>query len=229
MDLVSIVLAYAALVLGLVAVAAMLFRLGRGGGGKDGAALLWVHRIAGYAFAAIMTFLFVGMLYKITEHGPALSPRVAWHGAAGFAVVAFLFLKWAVVRPFRGLMKFAPPLGMVVFGLAFLVVNFGATIDLLGRLPQEALEEEEVVAEHLKQPHMRFGAAERDPLRAARFVFAEKCGKCHHLRRPLALPRTETDWPPLIERMRSYDPNWISEVEAEEIELYLVNDYGPGN
>jgi len=228
MVLVSIVLAYAALVLGLAAAVTMLIRLGRGGGGKNGAALLWVHRVAGYAFAAIMAFLFVGMLYKITEYGEALSPRVAWHGAAGFAVLAFLFLKWAVVRPFRGLLKFAPPLGMVVFALAFLVVNFGATVDLLGNLSQKAAEEEAAAAEHLTLPHMRIGAAERDPLRAARFVFADKCGKCHHLRRAFVEPRAATDWPPVIERMRDYDPGWISDVDAEEIELYLVNDYGPG-
>lgn len=224
----SIVLAYVALAAALTAVLAMLARLSGAAAGKGGAALLWVHRVAGYVFIAIMIFLFAGMLFKITEYGNVLSARVAWHGAAGFAVVAFLFLKWAVVRPFRGLMKFAPALGMVAFGLAFLVINFGATIDLLGRLRQEAVKEEEVVAEHIKLPHMRPGAPERDPLRAARFVFAEKCGKCHHLRRPLAKPRAETDWPLLIERMRGYDRSWISDVDAEEIELYLVNDYGPG-
>jgi hypothetical protein len=102
-------------------------------------------------------------------------------------------------------------------------------MELLGRLPRETVKEEEAVAEHLELPHMRPGAPERDPLRAARFVFAEKCGRCHHLRRPLAKPRTETDWPPLIERMRSYDRSWISDVNAEEIEIYLVNDYGPGS
>jgi len=189
MKLLSIVLAYVALAAAFTAVVAMLFRLGRGAE-KTGPPSLWVHRVAGYTFLAITVFLFVGMLYKMTAYGKEISARVAWHGAAGFAVVAFMFLKWAVVRPFRGLMKFAPALGMV--------------------------------------PHMRPGATERDPLRAARFVFAEKCGKCHHLRGPLAKPRAETDWPPLVERMRAYDRAWISDVDAEEIELYLVNDYGPG-
>jgi hypothetical protein len=189
---------------------------------------LWVHRIAGYAFLAIMIFLFAGMLFKIAEHGKVLSARVAWHAAAGFAVVAFMFLKWAVVRPFRGLMKFAPALGMVVFGLAFLVISFGATMDLLDRLSPGGAKGEAAAARHRELPHMRPGAAERDPLRAARFVFAEKCGRCHHLRRPLAEPRAEADWAPLIERMRGYDRSWISDADAEEIELYLVDDYGPG-
>lgn len=229
MVLISIVLAYVALAAALTAVLAMLARLSGAAAGKGGAALLWVHRVAGYVFLAVMIFLFAGMLFKIAEYGKAIPARVAWHGAAGFAVVAFLFLKWAVVRPFRGLMKFGPPLGMVVFGLAFLVINLGATMELLGRLPRETVKEGEAVAEHLELPHMRPGAPERDPLRAARFVFAEKCGRCHHLRRPLAKPRTETDWPPLLERMRSYDRSWISDVDVEEIELYLVNDYGPGS
>jgi hypothetical protein len=227
MKLLSIILAYVALAAGATAVVAMLFRLSRGGD-KAGPALLWVHRIAGYAFLAIMIFLFAGMLFKIAEHGKVLSARVAWHAAAGFAVVAFMFLKWAVVRPFRGLMKFAPALGMVVFGLAFLVISFGATMDLLDRLSPGGAKGEAAAARHRELPHMRPGAAERDPLRAARFVFAEKCGRCHHLRRPLAEPRAEADWAPLIERMRGYDRSWISDADAEEIELYLVDDYGPG-
>jgi len=227
MKLLSIVLAYVALAAAFTAVVAMLFRLGRGAE-KTGPPSLWVHRVAGYTFLAITVFLFVGMLYKMTAYGKEISARVAWHGAAGFAVVAFMFLKWAVVRPFRGLMKFAPPLGMVVFGLAFSVVNFGATMDLLGRSSPGGAKGETAAARHRERPHMRPGATERDPLRAARFVFAEKCGKCHHLRGPLAKPRAETDWPPLVERMRAYDRAWISDVDAEEIELYLVNDYGPG-
>jgi hypothetical protein len=227
MVLMSIVLAYVALAAALAAVLAMLARLS-GAAGKGGAALLWVHRVAGYVFAAIMIFLFAGMLFKIAEHGKEVSARVAWHGAAGFAVVAFLFLKWAVVRPFRGLMKFAAPLGMAVFALAFLVINFGATMDLLGRVAQAAVKEEEVVAEHLKLPHMRPGAPERDPLRAARFVFAEKCGKCHHLRRTFEKPRPADQWTPLIKRMQSYDAGWISDDDVVETEFYVTSDYGPG-
>ncbi|HUV86564.1 MAG TPA: hypothetical protein VMX79_05570 [bacterium] len=238
MVLISIVLAYVALAAALTAVLAMLARLSGAAAGKGGAALLWVHRVAGYVFLAIMIFLFAGMLYKITAYGNVLSARVAWHGAAGFAVVAFLFLKWAVVRPYRGLMKFAPPLGMTVFGLAFVVIMLGATTKLLARLGAgepagppvvEVIPGEEMVERHEEMMElMRPAVGEADRLHAARFVFAEKCGKCHHLRRPLAKPRTEADWPPLLERMRSYDRSWISDVDAEEIELYLVNDYGPG-
>lgn len=238
MEIVSIVLAYVALAAALTAVLAMLARLSGAAAGKGVAALLWVHRIAGYIFLALTIFLFAGMLFKIAEYGKALSPRVAWHGAAGFAVVAFLFLKWAVVRPFRGLMKFAPALGMTVFGLAFVVVMLGATTELLARLgagePSAVPVIEVVPGEEMLERHeemmerMRPGAPERDPLRAARFVFAEKCGKCHHLRRPFENPRPADQWAPLINSMRGFEPGWIADADAMEIELYLTNDYGPG-
>lgn len=236
MKLLSIVLAYVALAAALTAVLAMLARLSGAAAGKGGAALLWVHRVAGYVFLAIMIFLFAGMLYKITEYGNVLSARVAWHGAAGFAVVAFLFLKWAVVRPFRGLMKFAPPLGMTVFGLAFVVVMLGATTELLARFgagePSAVPVIEVVPGEEMLERHeemmerMRPGEAEPDPVRAGGRVFAEKCGKCHHLRRPFE--KAAADWAALIARMQSYNAEWISEAEAARIELYLTSDYGPG-
>jgi len=235
--LLSIVLAYVALAAAASAVVAMLYRLGRGG--NAGPASLWVHRVAGYLFVAIMVFMFAVMLYRLAAYGKALSPRVAWHGAAAFAVMAFIFLKWAVVRPFRGLMKFAAPLGMTVFGLAFVVIMLGATTELLARLGAgepsavpvlEVVPGEEMVKRHEEMMKMmRPGAGEADRLHAARFAFADKCGKCHHLRRPFEKPRTETDWPPLLERMRGYDRSWINDADAAEIEFYLNKDYGPGN
>jgi hypothetical protein len=234
MKLLSIFLAYVALAAAVTAVVAMLYRLGRGG--NAGPASLWVHRVAGYVFVAIMVFIFGVMLYRVAAYGKVLSPRVAWHGAAGFAVMAFIFLKWAVVRPFRGLMKFAAPLGMTVFGVAFVVMMLGATTELLARLgpgePAGPSALEVVPGEEMKEldetvvAGVRPAAADRLP--AARFIFAEKCGTCHHLRRSFERPRAEADWPPLIERMRGYERGWISDADAEEIEFYLIKDHGPG-
>jgi cytochrome c5 len=173
-----------------------------------------------------------------------MTPGVAWHGAAGLAVMAFIFFKWAVVRPFRGLLKLAPALGMVVFGLAFVVVNLGATMDLVDWLAARRaaaaaaaaeVEKVEVAAgEEARAMHeemlelMKPGAREADRLHAARFVFAEKCGRCHHLRRPFEKPRPADEWTPLIKRMQSYDAGWISDADVVTIEFYLTSDYGPG-
>lgn len=236
MKLLSIILAYVALTAAFVAVVTMLYRLGRAG--KTGPASLWVHRVAGYLFVAIMAFLFAAMLYRVTVYGKGLTPGVAWHGAAGFAVMAFIFLKWAVVRPFRGLMKLAPPLGIVVLSLAFVVINLGATMDLLdwlgARKPAavpavEVVPGEEMLERHEEMMELMYPAeAEADRVHAARFVFADKCGRCHHLRRPFEEPRAAAAWPPVIDRMRSYDPAWINDADAASIEFYVANDYGPG-
>ncbi len=228
MKIVSIILAYIALAAGVVATITMLSRMGRPGE-KPRAAGLWVHRVAGYLFLALMTFIFAGMVYKVATWDKGITPGVAWHGAAGLAVIAFIFTKWAVVRPFRGLMKLAPALGIVVFGLSFVVVNLGATLDFLDwlaarRAAAAPIPEEVAVKGEAPAPPGKG----MDALHAARFVFADKCGRCHHLRRPFEHPRPADQWTPLIKRMQSYDEGWISDADVVTIEFYLTSDYGPG-
>ena len=234
MVLISIVLAYVALAAGATAALTMLYRMGRPGD-KPRPVGLWVHRVAGYLFLALMTFVFAGMVYKVTSFDKGMTPGVAWHGAAGLAVMAFIFMKWAVVRPFRGLMKLAPALGIVLLALAFVVVNLGATMDLLDWLAARRAAAAPAAAEVAAAAEEGVGieaaappAANVDALHAARFVFAEKCGRCHHLRRPFEKPRPADQWTPLIKRMQSYDAGWISDVDVMEIEFYLTSDYGPG-
>jgi hypothetical protein len=231
-QLLSIILAYVALAAAVVAAKTMLFRLGRGGGGKAGPAFLIIHRGAGYLFLLIMTFLFAGMLYKVTEYGDAFSPRVAWHAAAGFAVFVVMLFKVAVVRPFRGLIRLAPALGITTVGLAFVVVGLGPLAQNLAGAAKEGPAEvvevvpgEAMIERHEEMMGMMRGG-EEDPVRAGGRVFAEKCGRCHHLRRTFEKPAV--DWAELIGRMRSYDEAWISDAEAAQIELYLKSDYGPG-
>ncbi|NIT37180.1 MAG: hypothetical protein GTN49_11915 [candidate division Zixibacteria bacterium] len=237
MKILSIILAYIALTAGTTAAVAMLLRMGRAGD-KPRPAGLWVHRVAGYLFIVIMTCLFAWMLYRVTMYGKGLTPGVAWHGAAGFAVMVFIFFKWAVVRPFRGLMKLAPALGIVVLSHAFVVINLGATMDLLDWLgagelaggavievvPRDEAQERDEEGTDLVRP----AEGEGGRLPATRFVFAGKCGNCHHLRRSFDGRYVEGDWPPVIERMRSYDPDWISDDDVVTIEFYLTGDYGPG-
>ncbi len=224
MKIVSIILAYAALAAALTAALTMLSRMGRSGG-KPRPAGLWVHRVAGYLFIALTAFLFAGMVYRILTYDKGMTPGLAWHGAAGLAVIAFLFVKWAVVRPFRGLMKLAPALGIVVFGLAFVVVNLGTAVYVLDWLAPRRAAPAAAGEETVEAPAPGKGA---DELHAARFVFAEKCGRCHHLRRPFERPRPADQWTPLIKRMRSYDAGWISDADVITIEFYLTSDYGPG-
>ena len=55
-------------------------------------------------------------------------------------------------------------------------------------------------------------------------VFRVRCSACHTLERAflyLETHRDETQWPPLVERMRQKAPEWISESEAALITTYL--------
>lgn len=230
MKIVSIVLAYAALAAGVAAAITMLSRMGRAGG-KPGAAGLWVHRVAGYLFIVLTTSLFAVMVYRVATFDKGMTPGLAWHAAAGLAVMAFLFVKWAVVRPFRGMLKLAPALGIVVFGLAFLVVNLGTAVYVLDWVaPRRAAAAAEAAAA-VEEEVAEAGAPARegvDALHDARFVFAEKCGRCHHLRRTFEAPRPAEQWTPLIKRMQSYDAGWISGKDVMTIEFYVTSDYGPG-
>jgi hypothetical protein len=233
MPMLSIILGYVALAAAVTAALTMLSRMGRPGG-KPRPAGLWVHRVAGYAFLALMTFIFAGMVYKVATFDKGMTPGVAWHGAAGLAVVALLFVKWAVVRPFRGLMKLAPALGIVVFSLAFVVVNLGTAVYLMDWLAPRRAAAAPAAAEVAATGEAAVIGAVAPPgkgmdaLHAARFVFADKCGRCHHLRRPFEKPRPADQWTPLIKRMQSYDAGWISDADVVTIEFYLTSDYGPG-
>jgi len=219
MKTLSIVLAYSALGLGALAALTQLWRLGLINK-QPGRASLWVHRVAGYAFAVIILFLFAGMVVeKIPAFGGEIPPRVAWHAAAGFAVVAFLLFKWAVVRPFRGLLKIAPALGITVFALAFVVVNLAATFIVVTKI----LRGPAAVVVKGKPP-----AGVTEALASSRFVVAEKCGKCHSLHRVFRARRTAAEWAPVVDRMRGYRTGWIDDADAAFIIRYISAPYGPG-
>jgi len=213
---ISMTLGYIALALAFVALVTQLWRMGRLNA-KPGKASLWVHRIAGYGAAVLFSLLFLGMASKILKFGGNLGARTAWHAAAGLALIALLFAKWAVVRPYRNLMKLAPALGITVFALAFVVINLTSTVYLLGRAgaPKGA-----VPAGKAAPP-----SAE---VVADRILVADKCGRCHQLSLVFTTKHTAGEWPETIRRMRGYDDKWISDADAAKIQTYLTTDYGPG-
>lgn len=218
---ISMSLGYLALALAFAALLTQLWRMGRPNV-KPGPASLWVHRIAGYGAAALFLLLFLGMGVKVWRFGGDFSARVAWHAAAGFALAALLFAKWAVVRPFRNLMKLAPALGITTFVVAFAVINLAATVGLLSRaygptpVPPAAAPEPPPADKEK-------AAAPVDDDAADRILFAEKCGRCHHLAPVFATARTGDEWRKVIARMRAYDDAWIDDAAAARIHTYVTN------
>lgn len=218
---ISMTLGYLALALAFVALITQLWRMGRPNA-KPGAASLWVHRIAGYGAAALFLLLFLAMGIKVWRFGDDFSARVAWHAAAGFALAALLFAKWAVVRPYRNLMKLAPALGITTFVVAFAVINLTSTIGLLSRAYGPTPVPPAAAPEPLPAEKEKAAGAE-EAAAADRTLFAEKCGRCHHLAPVFATARTGDEWRTVIARMRAYDDAWIDDAAAARIHTYLMS------
>lgn len=195
-------IAIAALGLAAVAAAAMLYRAGRPRP-RFGKAALWLHRFAGYGAGVLFIVMMLGMIVRTATAPGEMPPRAAWHGAAGLVLGAALLLKWAVVRPFRGLAGLAPALGMTVLVAAFVVVVLAAAGG--GAAPRPAV------------------AGVASDVTAYRGLTAEKCGRCHHLAVVFEKSRGGEEWAVVIERMRGYDRGWINDEETKNITTYLVS------
>ena len=52
-------------------------------------------------------------------------------------------------------------------------------------------------------------------------MFNEKCSKCHGLDRPNGKKKTNSEWTATLTRMRSKDPEWLSESNVKEIGWFL--------
>jgi uncharacterized membrane protein len=189
----------------------MLYRFGKPSSRPAGKASLGLHRVAGYAAMALLLLMLTGMVARTAFTGAAFSARGAWHAAAGLLLGAVLLAKWAAVRPWRGLLKFAPALGLTLFALTFATVNLTATINLVASKPPAI-------------PAAPAGAPGAD-VAVLRTVVAEKCGKCHHLEQVFHEKRDPAAWREVVTRMRGYDPAWISDEDGRSIERYLVAEY----
>ncbi len=204
---VSVILGYSAVAAGAVAVGSMLRHRAKGRPTRHARLWLWVHRVAGYAFFAVVVGMAVAMFARLPGYGEVFSTRVGWHVAEGFALIAAVFSKWLVVRVFRSQLSMAPTLGLTIFALVFSMVNFTATVDLLMAAAGPPALTREVAA--------------------AEGVTAEKCGRCHSLKRVFAADHTPGEWPALVATMQGRRPGWISRADAAKIVFGLTHDYGP--
>jgi hypothetical protein len=148
-----------------------------------------------------MTVLFFGMLYKIIGSGGGFGALTAAHITLGLGLFALMIIKWLLVRPFRGQMKLAPAVGLILVVLAFITVNLGSTIPILGRIG---------LSEFDKTDMFDYKA-----------LFEVKCARCHDLDRVCVRERSDEENRDIVKRMQAMDPEWISDEEAERIIAYL--------
>jgi len=105
--------------LGIVAVTTMLAVMGRQDHKIPPTRLRKIHRAVGIVFFLLaLTNAVLGLRYWIVA-GDTLSPRAVWHAVLALGLVVVLGLKVMIVKAYKGLLRYGPTMGMIVFGLVF--------------------------------------------------------------------------------------------------------------
>lgn len=112
---------------GCVALVSALELLGRGERkGASPGALRAIHRVAGYAFAALLVALVALGVRRLSVTGDQIPLRAVFHVVLALGVVALLLIKVVVTRFYRQLLRLAPALGLSLFVLTLVVVAITA-------------------------------------------------------------------------------------------------------
>ncbi|NTV81456.1 MAG: hypothetical protein HGA24_08550 [Candidatus Aminicenantes bacterium] len=119
---------------GLVSFLTMMARFGRPGDEIRSERLRRQHKIAGYAFIALLAPLAYFGAGFLMEMGDGLSPRGTFHFVLAMALVAVLLLKFLIVKTYRQLLRHATTLGMTLFTLTLIIFLITAGFFILQNL-----------------------------------------------------------------------------------------------
>ena len=97
----------------------------------DPAKLRKIHRAAGVVIGILLVpLIYMGARF-LAQTGDAMSIRAGFHVVLAIAFIVLLILKIAIVRVYRNFLKYAPPLGMIIFTLAVIVFAISAGFTVL--------------------------------------------------------------------------------------------------
>jgi len=119
--LIKTVLGWLLLLMGLTAAASMLTVMGKQDKKIPGPTLRKIHKSAGRVFFLLMLINAVMGFRFWAISGDTLSLRAVLHAVLALGLVIILFLKVAIIRAYKNLLRYAPTLGMLVFSLGFVV------------------------------------------------------------------------------------------------------------
>jgi cytochrome c2 len=106
---------------GLGATLTMLVLMGRAEKKTSPTTLRKLHKFFGFIFFLLLLVLaFMGLRYWASV-GDSISTRAVLHAVLGLALFIVFFTKLAIIQFFKQFLKMAPTLGLIVFGLSFIV------------------------------------------------------------------------------------------------------------
>jgi mono/diheme cytochrome c family protein len=108
---------------GTVAVLTMLYVMGRPEKKISPGALRNTHRVTGLIFTvSLIVLAWIGVRF-VGAMGDGMSLRAVFHAVFATSLIAVLLLKILIVKFYRELMRFVPTMGLIAFGLAFVVFS----------------------------------------------------------------------------------------------------------
>lgn len=169
--LLKTVLAFFFLAAALSSVMSMLTMMGKAEKKISPKTLRNIHKISGRVFLLLLlSLLFLGMRHW-SQIGEQASLRAVFHAVLAWGLIIVFLLKVAIVKFYKQFLRFAPALGMLVFGFAFVVFSISAgfySIKALSAKPTLS-EETNAVSSEID------GSAE-----IGESLFMTKCLSCHY-------------------------------------------------
>jgi len=129
-----------------------------------------LHKLAGFTFGVLLLILSVLCFNYWTKAGDGISARAVFHSYLSLALLAVFFLKFLIVKIFRGFLKVAPALGLTIFAMA-LVVFLGSAGYYFLRSVRAPAVSAAVTAELPPGPSA--------DARQGAMIFQGRCAGCH--------------------------------------------------
>jgi mono/diheme cytochrome c family protein len=131
-----------------------------------------IHIISGRLFLLLLLPLFFLGLRYWAKIGDQASVRAVFHAVLALGLIIIFLLKVAIVKFYKQFLRFAPVMGILVFGFAFVVFSISAGFYAVKALSTDPIPSEEINA----APSEIFGSAEQ----GASF-FNTNCLSCHYV------------------------------------------------
>ncbi|WP_236607260.1 hypothetical protein [Sandaracinus amylolyticus] len=190
-----------------------------------------VHRVVGYAYAAIYVVMMIYMVPRLWEYQVELPARTVIHAVAAITIGVVLFTKIFILRFFRYFEESMPALGLVLLVCTILLGTLSLPFAIRAHGSAELLHDENrervrgiLASLDLPSGYTAEGLSSVSSLEQGREVVTRECTLCHDLRTILSEPRTGSGWLSLCRRMQNKPTlgTPLSDVDVHVATAYLI-------
>jgi hypothetical protein len=178
--------------------------------------LIKLHKILGWIFIAIFSFLFIVMIQKLSGYNKEVSARISLHIVLAIFLVPLLAVKLIIARRYphlsQSLITYGPAILMIAVTLSAITAGFYFISS--PELKHAALTDLNIKANNI----------------AGKSVMETKCTYCHTIDRIVQASKSEQEWERTVKVMikRKNDPDFLTKQEQKKLIEYLViKNYNP--